>query len=195
MGTTEKPKRKQIILTAKALFWKYGIKRVTVEEICREARVSKMTFYKYFNNKMELARSILEKLTSDALNEYKDFMDADIPFTDKVKKSITLKIEYTNAMSPEFFADLYNDNNPEIVNFFNQKVQENIQIVTNDYVEAQKKGDIRSDIKPAFILYFLNHLLDMAKDENLLQLYDSPQDLIMELTNFFFYGVLPRDKK
>ena len=37
----------------KELFWKYGTKRVTVEEICREAGVSKMTYYKFFKNKNE----------------------------------------------------------------------------------------------------------------------------------------------
>ena len=31
---------------------------MTVEEVCREAAVSKMTFYKYFQNKVELVRTI-----------------------------------------------------------------------------------------------------------------------------------------
>jgi AcrR family transcriptional regulator len=40
---------------AKELFWKYGIKKVSIEEICAEAPVSKMTFYKFFKNKNDLA--------------------------------------------------------------------------------------------------------------------------------------------
>ena len=31
------------------------------------------------------------------------------------------------------------------------------------------------------------------KDETLQQLYDDPQELIMEMVNFFFYGILPRN--
>jgi hypothetical protein len=38
-------------------------------------------------------------------------------------------------------------------------------------------------------------MMSMAKDEELAKLYETPQDLIMELTNFFFYGILPRDGK
>ena len=53
-------KYKQIIATSKELFWKFGIKRVTVEEICSQAHVSKMTFYKFFPNKIELAKIILK---------------------------------------------------------------------------------------------------------------------------------------
>ena len=44
-----------IMSTGKDLFWKYGIRRVTVEEICEKSNVSKMTFYKYFPNKETLA--------------------------------------------------------------------------------------------------------------------------------------------
>ena len=48
----------QISQTAETLFKLYGIKRVTVEEICKKANVSKMTFYKYFRNKIELVKHI-----------------------------------------------------------------------------------------------------------------------------------------
>ncbi|MBL0024612.1 MAG: helix-turn-helix transcriptional regulator [Saprospiraceae bacterium] len=44
----------KIITTAKKLFWKHGSSRVTIEELCREAGVSKMTFYRHFNNKNEI---------------------------------------------------------------------------------------------------------------------------------------------
>ena len=55
-------KYKDIMSTGKDLFWKYGMKRVTVEEICKEANVSKMTFYKYFGNKYELALAIIKSM-------------------------------------------------------------------------------------------------------------------------------------
>ena len=77
---------------------------------------------------------------------------------------------------------------------FQNIYQENIQMVLNDYLKAQKRGDIRKDIKPEFILYFLNHMITMTDDDQLSSLYSSPQDMIMELTNFFFYGILPRVK-
>ena len=50
-------------------------------------------------------------------------------------------------------------------------------------------------MKIEFVLYFMNHLFEMVKDEQLTSLYATPQDLIMELNNFFFYGILPRDHK
>ena len=185
----------QILKVAKDLFWKYGIKRVTVEEICKEAQVSKMTFYKYFNNKIELVKYIYRNLIDLGMNKYKAIMNSNIPFVDKVRKSIDLKMEQTEALSQEFYNDLINSDDPEIKELFNKTVQQNIQIILNDYLEAQRKNEIRNDIKPEFILYFLNHMFEMANDKQLGSLYNTPNEMIMELTNFFFYGILPRDNE
>jgi len=76
-----------------------------------------------------------------------------------------------------------------------QKVsQKALAIVQNDYIEAQKKGDIRKDIKPEFIIYFLNHMYDMIKDEQLIAMYKSPGELATELIKFFFYGIAGNKK-
>jgi len=191
MSDRENPKLNQIVSTSKSLFWKFGIKRVSIEEICQEANVSKMTFYKYFSNKNELVKHLLRKITEDALKDYNNIMNQEIPFKEKVKQSIQLKLDGTNELSQEFYEDLHKNADPEIMEFFNQIVHQNVQTIYKDYINAQKKGDIRKDIKPEFILYFLNHIYDMARDEQLIKLYESPGDLIMELTNFFFHGILP----
>ena len=195
MSASQSSKQKQIIQTAKALFWKYGMNRVSVEEICREAGISKMTFYNYYKNKNDLAIAILDQIQDEGMQKYQATMNQKIPFVEKVKLSIQLKMEGTEALSSEFFSDLHKNAAPEVKAHFQKMYQESIQMVLNDYLKAQKRGDIRKDIKPEFILYFLNHMIDMAKDDQLLSMYNSPQEMIMELINFFFYGILPRSKK
>ncbi len=188
------PKRQQIIDTARNLFWKHGFRRVSIEEICREANVSKMTFYKHFKNKDELVRNIIDLITGIAMDKYWEIMDSDIPFIQKVEKSIQLKMESSNDMSREFFDDFHRNASPELCEHFNKLVHSNLETIQKDYIKAQKKGDVRPDINPNFILYYLDKLLEMARDENLMKMYKSPPDLINELTRFFFYGILPRGK-
>lgn len=187
-------KLKEILVAAKELFWKYGFKRVTIEEVCREANVSKMTFYKHFKNKMELIKYLLNHIYDKAIKQYREIMDSDIPFYEKVKKTLDLKMEQSKNISNEFMNDYLRHADSEMVKFLNQKMDENLKMIVNDYIQAQKKGDIRKDIKPEFILYILNHLQEIVKDEQLEKIYDNPQDIIMEFTNFFFYGILPRNK-
>ncbi|RKY44359.1 MAG: TetR/AcrR family transcriptional regulator, partial [Candidatus Neomarinimicrobiota bacterium] len=45
-SVSSKKKIDKIVETGKKLFYRYGIKKVSVEEICKEAGVSKATFYK-----------------------------------------------------------------------------------------------------------------------------------------------------
>ncbi|HYW95493.1 MAG TPA: TetR/AcrR family transcriptional regulator, partial [Bacteroidales bacterium] len=96
-----------IMSYGKALFWKYGMKRVTVEEICEEANVSKMTFYKYFGNKDKLALEIIRSLLENTLKEFLVVMESDIPFKKKVEATVKMKMEQTGTISKEFLSDLY----------------------------------------------------------------------------------------
>lgn len=185
-------KRKQLIQTAKDLFFRYGIKRVTVEEICREANVSKMTFYKHFKNKNELVKTMVIGMTNEAMIKYRSLMDKDIPFEDKVRETIHMKFEGTDQMSQEFLSDYLTHAEPGMQEFIHQRGQEIYGIVVGDYAEAQKRGEIRQDIKIEFILWYLNKMLDLIGDEELEKMYGSPQELIMEMVNFFFYGIMPR---
>lgn len=86
-------KQNDIFEAGKRLFYKYGIKKVTIEEICEEANASKMTFYKYFPNKVELAKTVIDDYYSSALERYENMMQSDIPVEEKVRKTFELKLE------------------------------------------------------------------------------------------------------
>ncbi len=58
--------KEQITATAKELFLQYGIRSVSVDDICKELRMSKKTFYQYFGQKEELINHLLEKHRSSA---------------------------------------------------------------------------------------------------------------------------------
>lgn len=192
MSVESNPKRAQILKTGKDLFWKFGIRRVTIEEICKEAMVSKMTYYKFFSNKTDLVKSIMDEIYTSSVEEYRNLMDSDLPFTEKVARTIQMKREGIKTVSNEFFQDLVNHTEPELASYMERIANENVKMISDYFTIAQKEGDIRKDINVDFIIYFMNHMLEMSHDENLVSLYDDPRDLIMELTNFLFYGVLPR---
>lgn len=187
-------KRKQLIHTAKDLFFKYGIKRVTVEEICEEAHVSKMTFYKHFRNKNELVKTMIMDITGEAMEKYRRIMEKDIPFEEKVRQTVLLKYEGTDQMSQEFLQDYLPQAEPELMEFVQNRAHEVMNQVVKDYAEAQKRGDIRKDIRIEFILWFLNKMVDLMGDPELEKLYDNPRDMIMDVVNFFFYGIMPRKR-
>jgi AcrR family transcriptional regulator len=188
-------KLQQLVEKAWDLFWQFGFTRVSVEEVCKEAGVSKMTFYKHFKNKNDLVRFIMKEMSDYSLKLYDEIMSEDIPFVEKIRKSVELKIEQTENISEAFFRDFHRQNDPELNQVLQEQRLSNLRTVTDWYLKAQKEGDIRRDIKPEFIVYFLNHMIEMVNDEKLVGMYEHPGELIKELTNFFFYGLLPAENR
>ncbi len=186
---SENIKYQQISASGKNLFWKYGIKRVTVEEICTEAKVSKMTFYKFFSNKIELAKTILKNLISHSLQETEELINKDCPFIDKINKMLEMKLEATQSISSEFISDLYKNPEHEMMQIIEKAQEKSMALIILFLQDSQKKGFIRKDIKIEFMIYFLGKVTQMTLDNDLLSKYENSQDAIMEITNFFFYGI------
>jgi len=104
-----------------------------------------------------------------------------------------LKRDQIQTMSSEFFRDYVQSGDPELISYLEQLSGENMQMFLDDFKKAQEQGDIRTDLKVEFIMYIMNHLIEMAYQDELIDMYDNPQDLVMELTSFLFYGILNRN--
>lgn len=194
MAEWESSKKKGILEAARNLFWKHGFKRVTVEEICEQAACSKMTFYKSFSNKKDLAKAVFDRAVAKGKEEFRLIMESQLAPAEKIKRIFMMKLEGTSEISNEFLNDFYK--NPEL------GLKEHIQKTTqtaweemiNDFRIAQEKGIIRKEFKPELIWYLAQKMMDMINDQNLLKIYSNPQEMIMDLTGFFLYGLSPAEK-
>jgi AcrR family transcriptional regulator len=181
-----------IIDTAKALFWKHGFRRVTIEEICREANSSKMTFYRFFPNKLELAKTILDNLYGMSMIKFREVTLEDSTPEEKMRKMLSLKLEGTNNISQEFLQDFYNNPELELKDYIAEKSKSALAEIIDIYRDGQKNGWIRKDLNIEFLVYFIQKATPLITDEELLKSYNSPQDLVMDLTNLLVYGILPK---
>ncbi|BDS13830.1 TetR/AcrR family transcriptional regulator [Aureispira anguillae] len=186
----ENAKCQDILETARRLFWKHGIKRVSIQEICKEAKVSKMTFYRFFDNKLDLAKTLLDLIFNKGLAEYKSIMASKVSFSEKVRMTLLAKFRNSQDISQEFIMDIYKNQELGLLTYIEEKGNAMMDMVLDDYEQAQKDGYVRADIKREFMAYQLYKMREMMLDEKLLALYKNPQELTMELTNFFFYGLL-----
>ena len=187
-------KFQKITETAYNLFMRHGIKRITIEEICRTAGVSKMTFYKYFNDKNDLALFVLDSIFTKGENRYKNIMDQDVPYSEKVKDIIKMKLEASKDVSQEMMQDLWHNSDPQVADYMTKRTQLVLKQFLDDMIDAQDKGEIRKGLNPHFILYLIGKMQDMTADEKVLNMYKTSQDLVSELVNFFFYGILTGEK-
>ncbi len=186
---TESTKCLYIIDTATDLFLKFGVKRVTVEEICRSAKVSKMTFYKYFNNKIELAEYIIFSILDTAQKEFDSIWNEISTFQYKIDQFIKLKMIYAKKFSKEFLIDFMNLS-PKIHDKVLDYSRKN-QITFIKLIEqAQSKGVIRNDVSIDIIALMLNHFIELRDDEIFLNHYGNVEDMTSDMLNFFFFGIM-----
>lgn len=178
-------KYQQLLNAAEELFFKYSVKRVSVEEICRKAGVSKMTFYRHFANKHALAERLIYVLFEEACNRLDATARLDVPFTKKLDIMLSYKLEFVEKMSAEFieeYLDLAQDTiTPEWI----RKV---MQFLTY----AQQRGEIRADLSPEFIMFMADKMSEIVKDKRMVHFYTDYGKMTRDVWNLFYYGLLPR---
>lgn len=184
-------KYNDILNAAQKLFWKFGFKKVTIEEICREGNVSKMTFYKHFDNKTELAKKVLDKVVAKAIDDFTDLKNNAGSSAELIEGMLKMKKDGIHEISKEFLADFYTDTDLGLAEYFQIKTGQVMVSMLADFKELQGRGLIRSDLNIQFYLYMANKLSAFMDDPYLLSLYANPEDLVMEFTNLFAFGMSP----
>ncbi|NIS79583.1 MAG: TetR family transcriptional regulator [Anaerolineales bacterium] len=174
-------KREQLIETGENLFVRHGMRRVTVEEICRQAGVSKPTFYKYFENKEALARRIVELWVDEALQQIDMIEASNVSFQEKLKRILAIKQTITARPGPEFFEDLI----PLKVD-----LSHGLRRVMQFLVKSQQEGDIRADIRPEVLMAAFNLLNSMQHDAQIRSLYEDAETLAADVFKLFHFGAL-----
>jgi AcrR family transcriptional regulator len=179
-------KKAQIIQTAEKLFSRFGSKRVSVAEICREAGVSKMTFYKYFSNKLVLVRSIKDAYVEEGFRKFDEINALDIKFPEKIDLMTRWKVEFGARISADFIREMVS---------IDDAIEETKKRFLGNIAAARDNGDIRADIDPEFLWMVSDKLYELVKDESWKQIFSDFSQFQYQLRTLIFYGLLSRTKE
>jgi AcrR family transcriptional regulator len=180
----------RILAAAETLFFRFGIRKTTIGDICQAAAISRMTFYHYFSDKSHVAEAVVNRLIDDMTATFLRIMGQDVPYSRKISEFIGIKLNKAEGMSKAFVQELFLSPYPRLHELFRRRMQENMQVALDEFRRAQQQGHIRAGVKPEFLLAFLDILTDLTVDERLTRLYPSPKELGSELLNLFFFGII-----
>ena len=176
-------KRDQILDTAQHLFSEHGARRVTVQEICREAGASKMTFYKYFDNKQALVRAIRDRLVNQGFAKFDEIKAKDIPFLEKVDLMTRWKTEFFSSVSVEFIRDLASTD--RVLDEVKRRFLANLD-------DARQSGELRSDLSPEVIWLVVEKLGELVRDGSWESVGLEYTEYQWQVRTLLFYGMLAR---
>ena len=151
-----------------------------------------MTFYKFFPNKVELAKAVYSHVAEEAMIRFNEIMnDKNTSAPEKMEQILLMKMEGTNDISREFLADFYSNHELGLSKWVEEKSIAMWKEMIGVFIKGQENGWFRRDFKPEGFLLMINKLSELITDENILRLYETPQQAVMEFTRFFTYGIMP----
>ena len=98
--------KQEILNKTDALFMRYGIKSVTMDDIARELGISKKTLYQYVDNKQDLIEQIFQKHIQQDILAFKQIREEAVDSIDEILKVARYIIQTLRKVSPTTMYDL-----------------------------------------------------------------------------------------
>lgn len=184
-------KKEQIEHKATELFWKHGFKKVTIDEICKKANVSRKTFYTFYENKLALVIYLMKKMTDEAFAESRKILEEEGTFAEKIEKSLNQKVKRSKSMSMEFVADFYNPEAAEILECFNQIMADSMTMLVDFLQKAQVAGEMNPDLNLNYVLWLIQKQVEFCSSPELMSMFPDVETMTRQLTQSLIYGILP----
>jgi AcrR family transcriptional regulator len=128
-------------------FRKFGIRRVTIEEIARELRISKKTIYQHFPDKEALVRACVERIATEVIPAVQKALGAREPTNRRVFGVWEALSGIPRLLSAEFIADLKADY-PHIWEDIDRRRHAVFAGWEKLFAEGIASGEIRPEIHP-----------------------------------------------
>jgi AcrR family transcriptional regulator len=181
--------QEKILKTSLALFFKYGIKHVTMDDIAKELGMSKKTIYQFYKEKDDLVNQLCESELKEHEAKFNDLNEtAKDPIHEIMMLSQHMR-EIIQNINPLFFLDLQKFYPTAALRFqqFKQECHRNILINVKRGVHS---GVYRSDLDPDFVANYRLVQLDSLIFGNNFQQEKISFSKIHELVlDMFVYGI------
>lgn len=179
-------KKKNILEAALALFLKQGIVKVPVAEIAKQANVSQVTIYNYFENKDNLIREVIIFYVDEIWKDYERLLNSELSFPEKLKKVIFDKRLIAGEINEDFFNYFmleYSSDDNYIMKFYTETA---LPSFLKLFEEGKEQGYVDKNISDEAILFYIQMFADyMRRNDTAGAILPITEDL----TKLFFYGV------
>lgn len=148
-------KAEKILNTIIKLFIQGGIKKTTMDEIAEQAKVSKVTIYKYFSDKDTLYYEVGKNILSLHVSKLNEIIESEDPLVKRLYSFLAIVSEFTDTGHFALCRELaqYNDNlSCEYENYISIYTQTLLHLID----EGIEKGLIKPTLDRQFVFHYIN---------------------------------------
>lgn len=95
-----------ILQQARTLFFLFGIKSISMDDIALKLGMSKKTIYQYFEDKQDLLSTIIDQFIGEHHKSTCHLIDQQLDAIETFQQMAELALEYTKDLRPAFLYDL-----------------------------------------------------------------------------------------
>ncbi|MBN8695207.1 MAG: TetR/AcrR family transcriptional regulator [Bacteroidetes bacterium] len=143
--------KERILKGAEELFFKYGIKSVTMDDIAKHLAISKKTIYQFYSDKNEIVETLMKDTLKQDECEFNQIHDQAANMIEEVMHMMQHITQMFAKTNPNIFYDLQKYH-PKAWNLFKEFKQECMAAMIEKSIERGKKeGLVREDINSKII--------------------------------------------
>lgn len=142
MARQSEKKYNKLLDKAEELFWKFGYNSVSVDQIAKEAGISKMTIYKHFHSKEDLFIEVLMNYSEYHIDVLMEKINEKYHTLEKIKAMYSYTLALNNQLSPIFIRDIL-DRASILTKITSYKEKRSLEIWRNIIEDGIQKKEIR----------------------------------------------------
>lgn len=164
--------RQSIIQASERLFSQHGWQRISIGDICAEAKISRVSFYRYFKNKIELLKEIIALQQVKVKTRYTEIL-RDVT---NIEELINAIFSYQEEALQQFFTapvlkDFDQNKNQDLNDFFHEERKQKYTFMNNFFEELQRKKIIDANYPIPLIHSYLKIMDDLMYSEHVQAMY------------------------
>lgn len=184
-------KKEKIEYVARELFLKHGFKKVTIDEICKKAHVSRKTYYTFYDNKIALVLFVINDISSDTIRKFKTVIEGEGTFAEKMEQALELKYEFSKTITMEFVADFFDPGAVEILEYWQKMMLESMSLLTEFLKEGQRTGEMNPDLNLDYVMWYFQKLSEVIKSPEIAGMFANAEEMTKQISKTMIYGIMP----
>ncbi|QMW02144.1 TetR/AcrR family transcriptional regulator [Spirosoma foliorum] len=183
--------KERILAEAERLFWKYGVRSVTMEDIAHQLGISKKTIYQHFNDKEQILYQVIQDKTGRDQSEMDCMVTETSNPVEEILGVLNMIRKNTDQVSPNLLIDIKRYYPQAFALFRQYKEGQIMRSILENIQKGISQGIYRSDINPTILARLRVEQIELAFNHDLFPSDQySMHDVQAELMHHFVRGML-----
>lgn len=182
--------KEKILIEARQLFWKYGVRTITMDEIARRLAISKKTIYQHFTDKEDIVYQVMEYQINSQQDEYCRINEQHLNPIDEMLLASEMMRQHAGSANPSLMIDVQRYFPKAWQVFLNHKEDHIIGKIMANLQRGVEQGFYRTDINIETMARLRIELIQLGFDDMVFPHQRDTYLLQDQLLHHFVRGIL-----